>query len=344
MKLTVCLSASLVALLAMPGGLRGAAPADGPVNPYANVDPDGVPLAVTQGDDDKFTSKQAETLEKQQADQEYRARNWLLLEYEQQFRHNNAQATTPDRTLNMYLQLSMNRDLAAVSNDSSDRVSNPTPPPSLHATPKSTSAQNSISLRPDSTLGKSNFTPLISPFNSSFASSASQPYYTGAYSSALPSSLAPGSSLGATQAPAPAPAPAHRPSPTALPTSPADTVDMQTPGMIADKSNPLPGMPSLNLDSLPDPTAPDAQNQQQSQDLPELRQPLDAGLLHHEMTAKLAPAQPTQATAPGQKNTLPTPATPPAPPPPETPEPISKQPQLSPVHAPLTSPLDMFNH
>ena len=116
---------------------------------------------------------------------------------------------------------------------------------------------------------------------------------------------------------------------------------MQTPGMIADKSNPLPGMPSLNLDSLPDPTAPGAQDQQT--DLPELRQPLDAGLLHHEMTVKLAPAQPT-ATASSQKNTLPTPATPPTPLPPETPSPISKQPQLSPVHAPLASPLDMFNH
>jgi hypothetical protein len=341
MKLTVCLSASLAALLAMPGGLRGATPADGPVNPYANFDPDGVPLAVTQGDKDMTTLKQAETLQKQQADQEYRSRNWLLLEYEQEFRHNNAQATTPDRTLNMYLQLSMNKDLAAVSNDSSARVSNPTPTPSLHATPKPTSTQNSISLRPDSTLGKSSFAPLISPFNSSFASTASQPYYSGAYSSALPTGLAPGSSLGASQAPAPAPAPAHRPSPTGLPTSVADTVDMQTPGMIADKNNPLPGTPSLNLDSLPDPSSPDAQNQQQQPELPGLRQPLDAGLLHQEMTAKLALAQPA---VPGQKNTLPTPAPPPAPPPPETPEPISKQPQLSPVHAPLACPFDMFNH
>ena len=313
------------------------------MNPYANVDADGVPLAITQGDDDKITSKQADALEKQQADQAYRAQNWLLLEYEQEFRHNGAQGTTPDRTLNMYLQLGMNRDLAAVSNDASERVSNPTAAPSLHATPKSTSTQNSLSLRSDSTPGQGNFAPLISPFNSVFASSASQPYYSGAYSSALPSSLAPGSSLGATQAPAPAPTPAHRPEPSALPTSPADILDMQTPGMIADKSNPLPGMPSLNLDSLPDPTAPDAQNQQQPQELPELREPLDAGLLHHEMTVKLAPAQPT-ATASSQKNAQPVPVAPPAPPPPETPEPISKQPQLSPVHAPPMSPLDMFNH
>jgi hypothetical protein len=341
MKLTVCLSASLVALFAFPGGSRGALPSDGPANPYANVDPDGVPLAITQGDDDKTTPKQAEALEKQQADQDFRARNWLLLEYEQEFRHNNAQATTPDRTLNMYLQLSMNKDLAAVSNDSSAKVSNPTPPPSLHATPKSTSTQNSVSLRPDSSFGKSNFTPLISPFNSPFASTAIQPYYTGAYSSALPPGLAPGSSLGASEAPAPAPAPEHRPSPTALPTSPADTVDMQTPGMIADKSNPLPGTPSLNLDSLPDSNSPDSQNPQQSQELPELHQPLDAGLLHQQLNAKLTTAQ---ANASGQKNTPTVVATPAAPPPPETPEPISKQPQLSPVHAPLTSPLDMFNH
>jgi hypothetical protein len=190
-------------------------------------------------------------------------------------------------------------------------------------------------------LRRSNFPQPISPFSSPFASSASQPFSSGAYASTLPSSLMPGSSLGGPAAPDPGTAPAPHHSPSAMPTSPADTVDMQTPGMIADKSNPLPGMPSLNLDSLPDPTSPDAQSQPSQPDLPELRQPLDAGLLHQELTAKLASAQPTGSP---QKTTQQPPPPPPAPLPAETPDPVNKQPQLSPVHAPLPTPFDIFNH
>ena len=338
MKLTVHLAASLAALLALPAGLRAATPPDGPVNPYANLDPDGVPLAISQSDDGKPSSKQ-EALEKQQADEEFRARNWLLLEYEQQFRHT-TQTSTQNRTINMYLQLAMNKDLAAVSNDSTIDANTATPAPSLHAMPQATSSPNGISLRPDSTPNRYQYAPLVSPYNSPVASSASQPFYAGAYSAVLPTSLAPISSLGAPSA-APAPAPHH--SLSELPNSPTETIDMQTPGMTADKANPLPGMPNLNLDSLPDPTSTDAQSQQQQPELPEIRQPLDAGLLHQEMSVKLAPAQPLQVTASAQKNAQPTPATPPAPPPPETPEPINKQPQLSPVHAPLPTPFDILN-
>jgi len=340
MKLTVCLWAPLVALLAMPAGLRAASP-DEQNNPYANVDPDGVPLAVTQGDQGAPSPERLEALQKQQADQESRAHNWLLLEYEQQFRHD-AKTTPGDRTLNMYLQLSMNRDLAAVTADSTIN-SEPTPSPALHATPRNSSTQNGVSLRPDAS-PNAYFAPLVSPYNSATASSATQPFYSsGAYASKLPLSLTPTESFGGLPAePASAPAPAPHRSLSALPTSPADTIDLQTPGMIADKSNPLPGMPNLNLDSLPDPSSTSTQNQQQEAELPEVRQPLDAGLLHQEMTVKLAPTQPLQVNASAQKPQQP--ATPPAPPPQETPEPISKQPTLSPVHAPLPSPFDILNH
>jgi len=337
MKLTVCLWAALVALLATPAGLSAAAP-DAQVNPFAADDPDGVPLAVTQGDTSSLSPDQAEALQKQQLDQQARARNWLLLEYEQQFRHD-AQTTVRDRTMDMYLQLSMNRGLAAVTADSKLDYA-PTPSPTLHATAQNPSNQNSVSLRPDAS-PNANFAPLISPYNSAVASSATQPFYSGAYSSPLPSSLMPSAPAGGVpESSAPAPAP-HR-SLSALPTSPADTVDLQTPGMIADKADPLPGMPNLNLDSLADPSVTNPQNPQQPPELPETPQPLDAGLLHQEMSIKLAPAQPLQATASSQK-TAQKAAAPPAPPPQETPEPISKQQQLSPVHAPLPSPFDIIN-
>jgi len=334
MKLTVRLSLPLFALLAaLPAGLHAALPSD-PVNPYANVDPDGVPLAITQGSSSRPSPAQQAELTQKQQELESRARNWLLLDYQRQFKRNPENATL-NQTLNMYLQLSMNKDLSAVASDANPPSSH-APAPTLHATPNGASAQNTMSLRPDSTPSKLTFTPLISPFNSSYASSASQPFGSGAYSTKLPSSLAPTGALNAPP-PAAAAAPAPHRSLSDLPASSTETIDMQTPGMIADKTNPLPGMPSLNLDSLPDPTATSAQEQAE---LPQIREPVDADLLHQEMTAKAAPAQPTGAT---KKQTPQPPVAPPAPPPPEEPMPISKQPQLSPVHAPVASPFDMLN-
>jgi hypothetical protein len=120
---------------------------------------------------------------------------------------------------------------------------------------------------------------------------------------------------------------------------------METPGMIAEKANPLPGAPDLDLDSLPDQSGENTHNQQQAGQpvqLPELPQAMDAGLLHDELTAKLNPSKVAQAGAKSQQT--PQPPKPATPPPPETPSPISQQPQLSPVHAPLPNPFDILNH
>src|SRR5271170_4291297 len=134
MKLTFCLGVPLLALLALPAGLRAAAP-DAPANPYANVDPDGVPLAVTQQSREALTPEQLDALEKQEADADARARNWLLLQYEQQFRRNAPDSAPKDQTLNMYLQLSMNKELSDVAGQAAD-AANPAPPPSLRTTAK----------------------------------------------------------------------------------------------------------------------------------------------------------------------------------------------------------------
>ena len=112
--------------------------------------------------------------------------------------------------------------------------------------------------------------------------------------------------------------------------------------MIADKTDPLPGTPNLDLDSLPDPNN-NAQDQQPPQ-LAKLPQAMDAGLLHEELSAKLEPTKNPQARAMSQQ-AAPTPPptalnTPPAP---ETPMPISQQPMLSPVHPPIPNPFDILN-
>ncbi|HEX4139427.1 MAG TPA: hypothetical protein VHY09_03710 [Candidatus Methylacidiphilales bacterium] len=333
MKLTFCLGAPLLALLAFPAGLRAATP-DAEANPYANVDPDGVPLAVTQQSREAMTPEQIEASDKQEVDEEARARNWLLLQYEQEFRRSAPVSSPRDQTLNMYLQLSMNKELSDVAGQAAD-AANPAPAPSLHAMSKS-SAQNGLSLRPDVPDANRGFTPLISPLSSPGAVSATQPFDAGAYAAALPPSLAPTSPLDVPRPAVSAPAPSSK---TYTPPSPTDTIDMETPGAIADKSNPLPGTPDLNLDSLPDQT--NTQNTQQADEPAQLPEAMDAGLLHEELKEKLDPQKPTPAKVAVQQPVQPT--TTPTPPAPEAPEPINKQPQLSPEHAPLPNPFDILN-
>jgi hypothetical protein len=336
MKLTGCLSASLFALLAFPAALRAAAP-DAPVNPYADLDPDGVPLSISQTHT-TYSPEQVELYAKQQAEMDARARNWLLIDYEQRSQHNKAESSPNNQTINMYLQLSMNRDFTAVVNQDSVNPEAAPPPPSLHAAPDN-SSQKGMTLRPDTAPSKEIFAPLISPLSSPAALSAAQPFNVSAYAAALPPSLAPTSALDAPpQQQGPAPAPELKPP------SPTDTIDMQTPGAVADKADPLPGAPDLNLDSLPDPNGTNRHDQAQPGALPELPQvgqAMDAGLLHEEMKAKLNSGKPVPANAQPQDQQ---PAKPTAPPPPEAPSPINQQPQLSPVHAPLPSPFDILNH
>ncbi len=299
-----------------------------------------MPLAVTQGQSADVTTENS-TLEKQQSDADARARNWLMIQYEQQFRGSKAATSPNERTFNMYLQLSMNNDLAAVANQASADSHAPdnaaTPAPSLHATPNSAS-QKGVGLRPDTTPGPRTFTPLFNALSSPISTAASQPFDTGAYAAALPKGLAPVASLDAPPASAP-PTPSRPPSPVA--TLPTDTIDVQTPGLIADKADPLAG-PDLNLDSLPDSNDGNAQNSQPAE-LPQLPEALDENLLHAQQTAKLEGLKGAQAKAKAQPPVqAPTAAA--TPPPPEAPDPISKQPQISPVHAPLPNPFDILNH
>ncbi len=225
MKLTVCLSASLFALLAMPARLARRR-AQRPGQSLRRTRSDGVPLAITQGPDRKTSPRGTGASVANAAGARLRARNWLLLDYERQFR-GNAQTATLDRTINMYLQLGMNRDLSAVANDSSvTQTATPAAIAARHAQERfhaETACPCGPMVRPaDTTLHRSSAT-----YNSSIASAASQPFGSGSFSTKLPSSLAPGS-IDTPQAPAPAPTP-HR-SLTELPPTTADTVDMQDAG------------------------------------------------------------------------------------------------------------------
>jgi hypothetical protein len=347
MKLTVCLAAVLTAWLASFAGARGAAP-DAPANPYASVDPDGVPLAVTQdaaGSGDRMTKEQEAAYAQQQAELDNRARNWLMLQYEQRFQQGNTPSTPHDRTMNMYLQLSMNRDLSQVVAQDMANSDAAADAPSFHAAP-GPAAPNHMALRTDTAQPSTSFTPLISPLSSPLALAATQPYDAGAYASRLPPSLAPINSMDVAgpleQPPAPKSAPAPAPQAEPKPVSPIESIDMETPGAIADKSDPLPGAPDLSLDSLPDQSTQAPPQPGEPPVLPELPQTPDASLLHEEITQKLAPPRATLATAPQEKQAPP--AKPLTPPQPEAPAPISQQPQISPVHAPVPSPFDILNH
>ena len=336
MKLTVCLSASLLALLACPAGVR----ADGPdpsANPYANLDPDGVPLAVTQGND--TSSQETDAQLQEQADAQAHARNWLLLDYQQQLLRNKAEGSANAQALNIYLQLSLNKDITQVLQQPSANPETVQPSPSFHATSTSSSTSgNRMNLRSDSTPASNLLAPLISPFSSAAALSASQPFNASAYASPLPPSLVPGSEYGMS-AQNSDPVPAPKPTVSPLPTTPLDTVDMETPGMVADKSSPLPGTPDLNLDSLPDQNEPSQQPTDGPPQLPQLGQAADADQLHAQMNAKLS--SPKMALKTADKPTPP--PAPAQPPPPEVPMPISQQPMISPVHAPLPNPYDILN-
>jgi hypothetical protein len=123
---------------------------------------------------------------------------------------------------------------------------------------------------------------------------------------------------------------------------------METPGMVAAKDNSLPGAPDLNVDSLPGQNQDEAPTHQATDEpptLPQTAQVMDSDQLHLQMSAKLQAPNPIQARAAGlqQKQAELTVQKPPPPPADEIPMPISQQPQISPVHAPVANPYDILN-
>jgi hypothetical protein len=339
MKWARCLSVSILTLAFFHGSARADAPDDSdPRNPYARVDPDGVPLAVTQGPKQKLTNEQIESL-RQQAIQMERNRNWLMNAYEEQLRMRSKDPAQKDKTPNLYLQLSMDKNLAKLAGlDAMDPTDPTLASPSLHATP-SPSAKSTPALRPEAPASTGAFMPLISPL-SPLGTSATQSISMSAYSMPIPSILAPSQNgmPPANNSPAPAP-PSHS-------TSYTDVVDLQTPGMVASKNDPLadPGTPDLSLDSLPNEAQDEAKERQEAATRAELPEVMDADQLHKQETAKLALPVATleAAKATDQKQqTTPPKAIPVNPE--DAPVPVTQQTQLNPVHPPIANPYDILN-
>jgi hypothetical protein len=341
MKLTVCLSAYLIALLALAGSARAdSSPDNQPDNPYANTDPDGVPLAVAKPDA-ALTTEQLAALQKE-AQQEARNHDWLLLEYEEQVRHHAVQSPDGGKSTDIYLKLRMNPELANLAGLTPidpEPEQTPGQPPALRASPGPAS-DGGMALRPGSPATPGGFTPLITPLSPP-ATQASQQYAIAPFSSSMQSIL---DAPGPFDAP-PAPPPATAQTPARTPEPAADPGDLETPGMVAAKDNTLPGAPDLGLDSLPEQNPDNARNADQAQPA-ELSQAMDVDQMHLQLDAKQKVAAPAIVTRIEQKPPAPQTVNAPLTPvnPANAPVPINQQPQLSPVHAPVGNPFDILNH
>lgn len=300
-------------------------------NPYSQFDPNGVPLNVVQPARQKYriSDEQIEAMRKQNA-QEALDRNWLLLEYEKQLRDRTGGDADKEKHNNLYLQLSMDKDLSKLAGLQTIEPDAAKPNVTFHAA-SSTSEKNAPTLRPE--VATSFFTPgaafkpLITPLNSA------GPNTSQSFSSTLPLSMAP---------PFSGAAPTGNPAPAPRPTVSADPVDLQTPGMVAARQDPMAdvGTPDLSLDVLPGETAQQA-HQRQSGDRADLPVPMDASQLHKAQAAtnkapgfvgqvKAAPpeAQPVKAIPVNPE---------------DAPTPVNEGPQISPVHAPIANPYDILN-
>jgi hypothetical protein len=331
-----CFSVLALALLAAPGHLRADSPDADAVNPYAKFDPDGVPLSITQSPKHPLTAAQIESI-RQQEIEDARARNWLMIQYEQQLRARSQDSANKDKP-NLFLQLSDDKNLAKLAGlDGLGAAPSAPQAPELHASATPAAEATPTTLRQEAPAPSAAFTPLISPLSSS-ATSAINNYTLPTYSSSIPSILSPNrGALPANAAPTPPPS-AHS-------TAYTDIADLQTPGMVAAKNNPFDEpAPDLSLDLLPGETQGEARAREEASEPATLAQALDASQLHREEILKLkAPATGVGArtTSTGTLQA----AAPQAIPvnPADAPTPISQQQQLAPVHGPIANPYDILN-
>jgi hypothetical protein len=309
----------------------GAAPTapDPEENPYAQADPDGVPIAVTRPQK-KATQEEVEALHKAQVEAELN-KNWLLRSYEQQLQnHDAADPAHSNKDSNLYYQLSSDKELAKLAGI-------PYLDPTLHdgSTTFRTSTDHpdsgTVSLRTDPSSAptptadpeaakapKSIFQPLVTPLGAPDAAGLHNFY------SSLPVAMTPPfAGTGPTQ---PAPAPT------------SETPDIDTPGMVAAEKDPLMDKSSydLTLDILPGETPEQAREHQENNSKLELPEAPDADQLHREQAAALTPlgATKTVSLAPVVK---------PAPIDFDAPLPVNKIPPISPVRGPIANPYDILN-
>ena len=325
MKMTSCLWLSLLGL-ALIATASNAAPSDleQAEDEHAQLDPDGVPLAVTQGQTKKPSQADVDAFRKQQEEIEQN-KNWLLRTYEQQKQHQITSAAK-DQGDNLYYQLSTNKELAKLAGLPTVDDTNT----SLHtgATPQ---GSGNTALRKDSTeeaaSSSSGFKPLISPLSSAPISSITAP---------LPISMP---SLSSNFLP-----PEISSTPKADPVR--DASDLDTPGMIAARKDPLGDTTSsdLDLDVLPGESIQQAREHQDSN--LELALPMDSDRLHQEQSESLkvpgVPSAPKPvAAAKPQQQPTPAPVKNTPEDDPNAPMPVTQIPQINPIRSPIPSPFDL---
>ena len=302
-------------------------PAD---NPYTQYDPDGVPLAVTHPQPQRLSPAQIDAIHKQQG-QAALDKNWLLRNYEKQVQARAAKSPQ-DQSANLYYQLTSNKELAKLAglptldSDDQDRTS-------AYRTGTPPSGQGSGALRADASSAATSafpshgnlLKPLITPLSAPDAAGLHN------FHSSLPVSM-------------PSPLSGNNP-PQTPPVSrrdqSRDSLDIETPGMVAAEKNPLTGTsaPDLTLDILPGESIEQAKAHQEANNKLELPLPMDANQLHKEQAAALSvpgAPNPAQTATPAPVKAVPIDDE-------DAPLPVSKAPQINPVRSPIANPYDILD-
>lgn len=297
-------------------------------SPYTQTDPDGVPLSVTQPQSRQLSRSELNAIHQQQQ-QAALNKDWLLRSYEKQLAAHAADQSPADQDTNLYYQLSSDKELAklaglpALDSDSQDIT---TPYLTGASDPASVKLRTDTSPTANGGFSSHNnlFKPLITPLSAPNALGLNNS------SPALPVAMAMPLFGGIL------------PQPVAVPSAdqPQDSSDLETPGMIAAKKDPLMDISSsdLTLDVLPGETIEQARVHQNNNTKLELALPMNAEQLHNQ--------QPAPSTVPSAPKTAKTPPAPVNAAPiedPNAPEPVSKSPQITPVRAPIANPFDILN-
>jgi len=330
MKKTQRLWHSMLGLLLVATGAAAAPASDssGEENIYSQLDPDGIPLVVTQGQAKKPTQAEIDDYRKQ-VDRAAENKNWLLRSYQQQQELRNKANGAGDDSANLYLEISSNKALAKLAGLPE------TDPTSASLRTGTDPGTSGAALRKDSTLHTDR--PLTS------TDSLSRPLIT-------PLSANPTASTFA----APPPLLMTSPFGGILPqtTSPATTPaaqsqeisDLETPGMTAEKKDPLAEMSSadLTLDILPGESIGEARAHQDNFKA-ELSLPMDANQLHKQQDAETKPPTAAKPATAKTADTTPPPTQTKPEDDPNAPMPVSQVPQINPVRAPIANPFDILH-
>lgn len=293
---------------------------DTDTSPYTQVDPDGVPLSLSQPGVMTPTLAAAAQRARESESAAPKNQDWLVRGYEQQLlSHPNQSADS-----NLYLQLSTSKQLSEISGLSPIDAGNPSPrySSSIAAPQNQTRAGRSSSSYPSS-LGMFQWHPLITPIGSSSLVGTQNSLMT----------LSPFFANQPTQKAAP-----RRTSPD------IDASMLETPGLVAAAKDPMFGdtSPDLSLDLLPGESPAEAM---QRQNAAHLELPTTADELHQQDAAQLSPPKPeTVATGKTTTSEKKKTETAPAPVPDENaPTPVTQLQPVSPVRAPIASPYSILN-